>query len=230
MVMDNDIFNHSYSGKQIGAIYLLICIAIGGASGLIACKRQSSKIIVANSSKDSGGEATFTTLVDSASGRRALPKNQSYQWPRAKGALTMPIYPEAALKNKFGAAKVAVRIVVGVEGKVTEISDSPLMTSSQGPFASEFRAATEEAIRNWSFEPAEIHTLEDGKDLDGDGKPDYKTIIATQKVPVYFDLHFNFNIIEKDGQIKQTVTTSSSKKPDGASKVKEKTKTSTKSN
>ncbi|HEY2930160.1 MAG TPA: hypothetical protein VGK99_00310 [Acidobacteriota bacterium] len=141
---------------------------------------------------------------------------------RTKGELGIPVYPADALKSKISESTVAVRILISTDGKVTEISDSPLMASSTGPFAGEFRAATEEAIKTWLFEPAEIQTLEDGKDLDGDGKPDYRIVVATQKIPIYRDLHFDFKVVVSEGKVRATVTTSSFQGQQAGSKEKEK--------
>jgi hypothetical protein len=174
---------------------------------------------VANTPKSVSGEATFTTLVDPADTPN-LPKSQSFQWARAQGPLNMPVYPPNALESKVGPVTVAVRIVIDVDGKVAAIIDSPFKLSSTGPFAAEFRASAEEAIRSWSFEPGEIQTLEDGKDLDGDGKPDYQIIISRQRVRTHVDIVFDFKITERDGQVSTSVTTSSSKEEKGTTRGK----------
>jgi hypothetical protein len=186
----------------------LVSIAIVSALIFTGCKTKAPKVIVKNTPETSRGEASFQAIVDSAS-TRELPKNQSYQRARAKDRLTIPIYPHTALKGKFGSTTVAVRIIVDTDGKVSEIADSPLRVSTPGPYAADFRSATEEAIRSWTFEPAEIHTLEDGKDLDGDGKPDYRVVTSREKIKTYFDLVFDFKIIKENGQVKTTVSTSS---------------------
>ena len=201
---------------------LLIAIALGNLCALMACNHQPPKTVVASPQSSLSGEATFTALPDPASAQRELPKNQIYQPPRRKGTLSTPAYPPAALATRFGAATVAVRIVIGEEGKVTGITNSPLLASTPGPFAAEFRAATEEAIRSWAFEPAEVQTLEDGKDLDGDGKPDYQVVVAREKIPVYFDLRFDFNIVGKEGRVQTSGATFSRDQPPGGPKGKEK--------
>src|SRR5439155_23720825 len=122
----------------------------------------------------SRGEASFEVLTDPNAPKLELEKNQFYQRPVAKGRLAMPVYPQNALDEKFGTATIVVRIIIGVEGNVTDIYDSPLTSSTAGPFMGDFRSAVEEAIRSWAFEPAEIQQFEDGKDLNGDGKPDYQ--------------------------------------------------------
>lgn len=38
--------------------------------------------------------------------------------------------------------------------------------------------------------------MKDGNDVDGDGKSDYKIAVRLEVVPVYYDVRFDFTIVE----------------------------------
>lgn len=183
----------------IKPLFILVLAALLGTAG---CKHRPPAVAVSPSSQTPLGEASFAIVPDPDAPRRELEKNQFYQRPIAKGKLAMPVYPKNALEQRFGAATVAVRIIIGVDGKITDISDSPITLSTSGPFEADFRNAVEEAIRTWTFESAELQQLEDGKDLNGDGKPDFQKVVSVQKIPVYLDLRFDFNIVRGSGQVR----------------------------
>jgi hypothetical protein len=114
--------------------------------------------------------------------------------PTPIGALKHPSYPEAARIAKFGAASIVVRVSLDAAGVVVDVADAPGAISTGGRFAKDFRSAAWEAVRQWKFRPAEWQECEDGKDLNGDGKPDYKIVISKKRVPTYFDVRFDFFI------------------------------------
>ncbi len=113
----------------------------------------------------------------------------------------LPEYPLRALEGGAGASSVFVRIVIDEKGKVAEVLDSAKGTSTPGPYATEFRSAVEEAVRGWSFQPGVIWRFRDGNDLDGDGKPDYRVTEGREFVSVYYDLRFDFEIVDGKGVV-----------------------------
>ncbi len=70
------------------------------------------------------GQASFTVIPDPGPAPE-LPKDREFIHPRAIGRLATPVYPEAALAAKFRNISVTVRIVIGTEGVVTKIDDTP---------------------------------------------------------------------------------------------------------
>lgn len=85
----------------------------------------------------------------------ALAKDE-YVAPRAVGALATPVYPAEALAAGEGPVTLAVRLVVGTEGRVTEVGRSVLAWSTPTRFDGAFFGAVEAAVRQWRFRPAEI--------------------------------------------------------------------------
>ncbi len=51
---------------------------------------------------------------------------------------------------------MAVRLVVDVEGRATELSQSVLVWSTPTVWSEELRAAIEAAVVRWRFRPAEV--------------------------------------------------------------------------
>ncbi len=149
------------------------------------------------------GVASITILTSNAAASASEgATNEEIVAPRPIGELQRPIYPEKALKANHGHAVIAVRVFLDASGRVTEIKDAPGTEPAAGNFPAEFRQAVEEAIHKWRFQPAESHRYADGKDLNGDGKPDYKILKESRPVPVHFDVRFDFSILDGQGQVR----------------------------
>lgn len=69
--------------------------------------------------------------------------------------LAQPLYPAMARGRQSIPATVGVRIVIDEKGRVAEMRHSPLALTTPGPFAEEFRAAVERALKQWRFVPAQ---------------------------------------------------------------------------
>ncbi|MBI5770072.1 MAG: energy transducer TonB [Verrucomicrobia bacterium] len=109
--------------------------------------------------------------------------------PRPIGTLVTPVYPRAALARRAGEAMVGVQLTLGLDGRVNDVTTSLAALSSPGPLAGEFRAAVEEAVRQWRFHPAEIRQIETVKHAQGD----YLHLAGTEKIEWRFDVQFRFS-------------------------------------
>jgi hypothetical protein len=111
----------------------------------------------------------------------------------------LPEYPSG--HEKPGEAVVVVlRFIVGVNGAVEEVRDSPLSDAAAADAA--FREAAVSAVKSWLFVPAEIRTVKPGADLDNDGKPDYTVLVDSERIPVYLDVRFTFEMVAGQGQVR----------------------------
>ncbi len=170
------------------------------SAGQYDCNRRAHVQRGQGSAADSQGESTVKFLTESTA-RPDPPGTRSLEPPTIIGELAMPLYPTTALAHGAGRVVVVVRIVIGVDGRVTDIQDSPRSRSGVGVYAEEFSRAIRDAVIQWKFVPAELQFLEDGKDLNGDGKPDYKIVVSRQTVPVYSDVQFEFRIVSGRGRV-----------------------------
>ncbi len=64
-----------------------------------------------------------------------------------------------------------------------------------------FKAAAERAVRSWTFTPAQWQQVEPGRDLNGDGKPDYIRVVRSERVSVYMDVSFDFERVAGQGSV-----------------------------
>jgi hypothetical protein len=116
----------------------------------------------------------------------------------------LPEYP-AGREKTAGPAVVVLRFVVGKDGAVHDVHDSPLRdaggTTGAGADPA-FRDAAVDAVRSWLFVPAMIRTVKPGADLDHDGKPDYTVVVDADRIPVYLDVRFTFEMIEGQGRVR----------------------------
>lgn len=163
---------------------------------LPGCSKQSTTVKTPQVS--SRGTSSMRFITDSPPAREGI----EFQPARPVGALTLPEYPSEALQGLAGKATVTLRFVIDPEGKVTDVGDSPKACSSVGPFAAAFRAAAERAVRSWKFTPAQWQQVEPGKDLNGDGKPDYVRVVRSERVSVYMDVSFDFEPVAGQGLVR----------------------------
>jgi hypothetical protein len=84
-------------------------------------------------------------------------------------------------------------------GRVSDVRDSPLVTSYSGPFAAEFRQAVERAVRRWVTTSARIDTVRDAPPGQGYDAP--TILVKWRPVPVYVDLTFRFSIVDGRGGV-----------------------------
>jgi TonB family protein len=138
----------------------------------------------------------MTTLVDpDTGGPQVETSGEEHVPPIPEAKSRMPAFPEEAL-TAGAEGYVVVRILIDTEGQVAEVTDSPKESSSTGPHAAAFRAAVDEAVRRWRFQPGRIDSMRPGKDLDGDGKPDYTVVDHFAFTPYVYDLRFDFRIAQ----------------------------------
>jgi hypothetical protein len=186
--------------KKLLAPFLTTCMCIGAGSG---CAGRKPVAAAQPPAPDPArGQSSFEFLVDPPARDAEHSRYEQFMPPRPIGELASPEYPERALAAGYGPVSLAVRVNIGTEGQVTGISDIPGKPEENGPYASDFRQAVESAVHTWKFNPAELNRFEDGNDIDGDGKPDYQRLVSTEKVPVYFDVRFDFEILQGKGQVK----------------------------
>ena len=150
------------------------------------------------------GSSSWRVLADPDAAKPDLEEGEAFERPLPAARLALPEYPADALAAKAGAAVVAVRIFIGPDGTVVRVEDSPLLASSAGPFAASFRGAVDRTARSWRFRPGAITKSVDGTDVDGDGKPDYRVQTAWDPVTVYYDIRFDFSIVEGKGIVTTT--------------------------
>lgn len=133
-----------------------------------------------------------------------LPPDEEIVRPSPR-MIPAPLYPDDALEAQCGDAVIGLRIIVGGEGHVIEVQDSPVLDSTSGSCGRRFRDEAARAVRNWIFIPALWRKLEPGEDLDGDGKVDYRKVVASRRIPVYLDVRIDFEVIGGEGRVKMTI-------------------------
>jgi len=147
------------------------------------------------------GEVAFHFLPDPGRVAPRIGDNQVFR-PPVPLETPLPQFPPGDEARAGAPVTVVVRIVVGEEGTVTQVIDSPLAASGGGGTDATFRAAVEAAVRGWTFVPAAICTLAPGEDLDHDAKPDYTILVDSTHVPAYLDVGFRFELVEGTGRVR----------------------------
>jgi hypothetical protein len=178
-------------------IFLVAALVLSGG-----CARQAPHAVPIPSWPDYEGRASYLFVPDPAASSMELPPDEEFIPPSPASGNSPPAYPERALEAGYGAAVVGLRIVLGTDGIVNHVLDSPVIHSTPGPFAADFRAAAESAVRDWLFHPAVHRVLADGEDYDEDGKPDFRRVTESRFLSVYLDIRFEFEILDGKGVVR----------------------------
>jgi len=163
----------------------------------IACAKH--QVAVAVLPESSTGEVSFKFLADNKSVEKQDSQGWEYHPPYLVGEAKMPSYPERPLAKRFGSAVVIVKIVIDSAGEVTDVRPEP--GSTTGPFAVDFFHAIETTVRKWRFTRPEWWHLEEGKDINGDGKPDYQRVIDIKPASASGDVEFLFELVAGQGNV-----------------------------
>jgi hypothetical protein len=150
------------------------------------------------------GKTSYNYIFDPANSALALPEDVKFLRPQPVETKRLPTYPERALAAGDGPHREIVRIVIDVHGTVGQVLDSPLGRSDDGPFAADYRQAVDDAVKSWRYEPGVLEHVRDGEDKDLDGKPDYRVLTSLDRVAVYYDIRFTFEIVDGKGVVKPT--------------------------
>ena len=184
-------------------LHLLAAASIVGSAG---CAHSPPKIPPGAPPPPPEGQVAFQFIADPRMAPPKVTEHQELVAPNPIGRLVAPSYPSAPLAAHAAPASVALRIVIGAEGHVVDVQDSPLMTSTPSPFAADFRAAAETAVRRWRFTPGRVDQYEDGADLDGDGTPDSTHLARSDVIRVFYDVRFDFEIVGSEGRVRSSAT------------------------
>jgi hypothetical protein len=152
------------------------------------------------------GEVAYRFLRDPNAPVPKLSAKVEFSEPAPSSVFPLPRYPDSALVARAEPAHVTLRVVIDRKGRIAEVKDSPLEASSTGPFAGEFRDAVLRALRHWRFTPGLLVQVEEGRDLDGDGEPDYREVVRKDTVPVFYDIRFDFEIVAGAGRVRSSAT------------------------
>ncbi|HSL18532.1 MAG TPA: hypothetical protein VLB51_11565 [Methylomirabilota bacterium] len=144
---------------------------------------------------------SYEQVFDPGAVRPVADIGHEYLRPRLEKGFSLPGYPAAALVAGAPPTEVTVRVVIGADGAVASVRPSPLAASPGGEWATVFYDAVREAVRGWRYDPCQLRDLEDGPDMDADGRPDYTVVVASKPVPVYLDLSFRFEIVGGAGRV-----------------------------
>ncbi len=113
----------------------------------------------------------------------------------------LPNFPAVALVDGMEPVVVVVRIVIGEQGGVLGLLDSPAGTQPPSGAPPAFKAMVEEAVRGWKYQPATIRSFVSGEDINHDGVLDVDVVTQDKAVRSYLDLRFTFEVVDGRGRV-----------------------------
>ena len=167
--------------------------ALGAGGALPGCRHATLPV----STAPAEGHSSFEFVTpppppaspEAKAGKAEMPMDDLYVPPRPEGSLATPVYPAVALAAKEGPVTMGVRIVVGVDGRVSEVGRSLLAFSTPTRFDAEFLAAVESAVAQWSFRPAEVRHFQAVTNREGT----YRSMTGSEKTEWALHVAFAFN-------------------------------------
>ncbi len=186
-------------GTRIARVALLATatlLVVGCASAPVAPAGQTLA-----PEEPSHGAVSFEQIRDPSARPPVADAGQEYLRPRLEEGFTMPSYPDEALTALAPPTEVVVRMVVDTDGSVADVTPSPLARPLTGEWQELFYGVVRDAVVTWRYDPCQLRELQDGPDLDGDGAPDYRLVVASTPVAVYLDVKFRFEIVAGTGRV-----------------------------
>lgn len=106
-----------------------------------------------------------------------------------------PKYPADLLPLNLPRKAASVRVTFDENGRVIDVVPSPIGEITHDEYESAFMSAVTDAVCTWHCYPASIRKFRDGPDNDGDGKPDYRILVAQRFLKTFFDVTFTFEVV-----------------------------------
>lgn len=181
----------------ISSALLMLALVVPGL-GCAARNRPAGKAV------DQGvvGRVAVETLPDPAAKTPPLAAGRQLFLAPVPLETPHPVFPAVALVEGMQPVVVVVRIVVGEQGRVLGVLESPAAPHEVGSTPPAFRAAVEQAVRGWRYKPATIQSFVGGEDINRDGTPDVDVVTQDSPVRSYLDLRFTFDVVDGRGRVR----------------------------
>jgi len=176
-------------------LLLLVALLLPGAG----CASTPDRKAAAPDDTSSLAQISAEYLVDPSRVSPRLREGQDFVAPHPI-VTPLPRFP-ADHQDLRRPVVLVLRLVVDADGAVRQVQDSPLALPAAQD-APDFRAAAVDAVLSWIFVPAAIRTIQPGEDLDHDSKPDYTILVDSNRIPVYLDVRFTFEIIDGQARVR----------------------------
>ena len=141
------------------------------------------------------GNTSFQFVADPSAPDIVLKRGEEL-WPPEPDFTPVPNYPGSALAAGCPDIALVIRIVIGINGKVFAVRDSPMDRSEASACRDAFRSAAVATAMTWKFSPGEKRKLQWSEDFDGDGVPDRRELLKVTPLAVSVDVEFSFFLTE----------------------------------
>jgi outer membrane biosynthesis protein TonB len=165
---------------------------------LVACRStpQAIKPKDVAAISPASGEVSAKLIVDPNAPTVELGPNEQFIAPHLRPENRPPVYPPELVSLRLPPDTVSLRVTFDEQGAALKVEPSPIATSTDDQYREAFENAVKETLMRWKCEPPRIRKFRDGPDSDGDGKADYRIMIAQQTLKTFFDLSFSFEVVE----------------------------------
>lgn len=129
--------------------------------------------------------------------RMELAASQRFVYPNLEEPVAMPVYPPELLPLRLAPLDLCVEVVIGEDGLVRQAKRrvDEACPDEAGPHEARFAQLLEDAVGQWTFEPALVCGTPDGRPSeDACAEPD---VVET---PVALRLSYVFGFSQRDGE------------------------------
>lgn len=152
---------------------------------------------VAESPRVAGGGSSYRFVEPEGVAGRAVRQSpgevrepvETIERPQPIEPLVEPVYPAEARGRQKVPVTIGVRLTVAVDGTVSDVAQSLRVLAAPGPASEAFRAAVEEAVRQWRFVPAEWRRM---VPRTGGPQGEYWQVTKAEKREAQVDVEFTF--------------------------------------
>ena len=165
---------------------------------LAACRSQPAQTMTVRnlgSVEASSGQVSAKLLPAPDSPAVQLGPGEEYTPPHLFRSNRGPQYPSGFVEKHLRPHTVVTRVTFDEEGRVIDLSPSPLAPSTESEHLAAFQIAARDALQEWRCEPPRIRKFRPGPDSEGDGKIDYRILTSERRLKTFFDVSFSFEVV-----------------------------------
>ena len=141
------------------------------------------------------GNVSAKLVADPSAPTVQLGPDEQFVAPHLRPENRPPVYPPQLVSLHLAPHIVSLRVTFDEKGYAWKVERSPVAMSTDDEYRAAFEAAVQETLTRWKCQPARIRKFRDGPDSDGDGKPDYRIMTSETTLKTFFDVSFEFAIV-----------------------------------
>lgn len=195
---------HQHTPVYDADVRAVVITAIAGTL-LSACSSAVAPVVhdptLVVSDDAAAGAVGVIAMIDPNAPTRRLRDDEEYIPPRPNQENALPRYPAELLDDRLAPQRVGVRFTIDANGHVRDVKESSVARTTEG-IPTPFVAAVVSTVQTWCFSPPRVRRFASAVDSDGDGQPDYRSMLSEESISILYDLQFTFEVVDGRGVVR----------------------------